>query len=221
MKRSDNSVWEGDTLKDSSWVTIMRGPTAFTITIRYARIENTRFGKEYLLRIKNSKSRGSNRPDPSTDPIALLCSECMPLFEKLAPQKSIQGLTVKDLCQSPTYILELVGMAGELDVQIEGAEHVSYAPSYDISPIPTTDLPASCKGVPRVQASDVLIVPTPDNSPGDTRTVQGKVNTAGGKVRYFKPREIEILGRISEAGLGGDETRVPNLVGMWCRKRKQ
>ena len=71
------------------------------------------------------------------------------------------GSSNRGPCHCVIYLLELFGTADEADVRIEGAEHVFYAPAFDISPMPTFDLQQSCKGVPRVQASDVLIYPLP------------------------------------------------------------
>jgi hypothetical protein len=225
MQGGEYSMWGGATLEDESCVMIMRGLTRFTIVVRYARIERTPFGKEYLLRLQHGQNRGNNTGEKFIDHTSLLCSYCLPLLQTLAPQTSIQGLTIEDLCHCPGYRLELVGAADELDVRIEGAQNACYAPSFDISPMPTVDLPKSCRRVPRVHASAVLIEPTPENSdPSDIRTIQGKVKTADGLVKYFKPRllgrevaferETSILGRINEAGLRGGETRMSNLVGV-------
>jgi len=225
MECMDYSVCGTATLEDESWATVMRGTTRFTITVRNTRNEKTRFGKEYLLQIKNSLAGGNNTSNTFAGPTTLLCSQCLHLLKTLAPQTSTLGLPMEDLCHCTIYLLELVGTADETDVRIEGAEHVFYAPAFDISPMPTCDLPESCKGVPRVQASDVLIVPTPEKSnPRDIRTSQGKVNTADGLTRYFKSclvvrevafeRELSILSRINEDGLRSGETRLSNLVGI-------
>lgn len=58
-------------------MTVMRGTTHFTITVKHARIEKTRFGKEYLRQIGDSRwLPGEKLPDTSVGPIALLCSHC-------------------------------------------------------------------------------------------------------------------------------------------------
>ena len=235
MARREYVLWGGATFEHELEVVVIRGTTTFTIRVQFSRIAETRFGKEYLLQLKDSMRRDLHEArdiTSSKEPTTLLLSHCMPLLKTLAPEISIPGLTVADLCHCPVYSLGLVGSAADpREVQIEGAEHVSYyAPAYDISPIPMTDLPKSCQNLPRIHVSDLCIAPVPSHTnPRDIQTSQGLVySTADGSVAYyFKPRllgreaalerEISILAMIkNEAGLLSkcDEIRLSKLVGV-------
>lgn len=100
---------------------------------------------------------------------------------------------VRGYFNSPTYHLELVGADDHGGFDIDGAEIVTHSPFYDISPIHLDDLPDLFKTVPQVEVTHVVIAPSDENAdPRNTRSVQGKVFTVDGPVRYLKPR---LLGR--------------------------
>lgn len=116
MARREYLLCGGATLEHESLVVVMRGVTCFTIRVQFSRISEARFGKEHLLQFQDDMSRGHRDRDPSQNPTTFLLLRCLPLPEILAPQPSIQGLTVEDLCHCPAYSLELVRIPNTLDV---------------------------------------------------------------------------------------------------------
>jgi hypothetical protein len=82
------------TLDNESSVTVIQGTTHFTITVKHARVEKTRFGKDYLRQLGDSHwIPGEKLPDTSVNPTALLCSYCLPLLRSLAQQTDIDRRT--------------------------------------------------------------------------------------------------------------------------------
>lgn len=225
MEDISYSDMEGATLEQESYRTIMRGRTQFFIKICHPRIEHTLFGQQYLQLIQQEQEQFGNLPTMTLRASDLVCCPFVPLFGRLAPDSSIQGLTLEDICNSPSYHLELVGADDHGEFIIHGAESVTHSPSYNISPLHLRDLPGLFKTVAQVEAAGVVIAPSDENAdPRNTRSVQGKVFTADGAVRYFKPRllgreraferEVSILCRITGVGLRTDSTRLPTLLGL-------
>lgn len=212
----------GGMTNEQCYTLVMRGRSQFWIQVYYARVEETRFGEELQRQVENWRRKNLNPPNFSTDPLDLIYSHCLPLLRELAPDTSLDGLTLEDFVHSPMYRMELVSAGSGGDICIEGADKCMDAPSYNISPTPMTALPQSCRALPRFPASSISIEPDEDNW-DPLRVLQGNVKTAQGHL-YFKPRlsgrekeferEIAILHRINEAGLRGGAIRLPNLVGI-------
>jgi hypothetical protein len=202
-------------------LTVLRGLARFFIKVEIAQVEGTSFGKELLQQIELREGRpwGRARDEPLYD---LIYQHCLPVLERLAPQTSLQDLSLEAFLSSPTYNLELInGGTGE-DIRIKGEDECLYTPAFFTAPMRTADLPESCKSVPYFQARDIWIAPTMDE--GKTLdSIQGRVMTADGIPLYFKPRvemrepeferELRILSRIDEAGLTA-RLRVPKLQGI-------
>ena len=155
---------------------------------------------------------------------------------RLAPSDTIRGVTVAKLAQYPTWHLRLVPGHAKDGIRVLAPDTQILRPAYNISPIPLRDLPRACAGVAHIDAAAVTIAPTAENaegryvsfwlSKGKTFVVDGN----GTKSRYFRhrhmwsnfEREIDVLGRIlqaglrrgecSSAGLGSGEVRVACLT---------
>jgi len=214
--------------KDTTHLIVYRGRTKFNITVHHALIADTDFYKKYeqdTLRHYDYLQRridGVPVDEPHRPPERLIETLLLPVSSRLAPNPSIRGLTIGDLVVAPTYALELVaGEAGHEDVHFIGEGNVTFGPNYHISPLPSQDLPPSCRGtdIPLIDASLVRISPTPENADGRrVHTPQGKVFISDGTARYFKPRrvpvdfarELEILGHLR--GLRGGEVRTSYMT---------
>jgi hypothetical protein len=112
---------------------------------------------------------------------------CLTLLTRLAPQTSLQDLSLGCFLHVPTYRLELVDAGNGKDIRIEGADQCSYTPSFAMAPMRTADLPSLCKTLPRYLANKLRISPIVEAGKS-LDTVQGRVITADGVAMYFKPR---------------------------------
>ncbi|KAK5135789.1 hypothetical protein LTR08_004615 [Meristemomyces frigidus] len=225
------SVLRDYILQDRSWLTVVRGPIRFIITVHFAKIGMTEWGKKYLRRIGILPQDDDSSPSMSSQggfDFDMVVAACLPLILELSPTPSIQGLRVEQLCKSPTYHLELVGSPegdGEGDVRVEQNSRTTYEPSHNLCPVPFSELPTICQGIPRIPAS-ILILATSDgdSDPRAIKNPQGKVLTSDGRAMYFKPRmgepqfhrELDILNRIKELRLRDEsvENRFPDLIGI-------
>jgi tRNA A-37 threonylcarbamoyl transferase component Bud32 len=209
----------GWTTEEKVKITVLRGHTQFSVEVDTAQIKNTQFGKDLLRQIKLYQGR----PLRNYGSFDLVYQHCLPLFEKLAPQTSLQDLTLECFLHSPTYHLEFADAGTDGSIRIEGEDRCVYTPSFAISPMRTIDLPVFCDAIPHFRACRTLIDPTTRDKEKSLDTIQGKVITADGTAMYFKPRidmrepeferELHIMSRIEEAGLNG-RIRVPKLKGI-------
>lgn len=203
-------------------MTVLRGYTQFHIKVEIAGVEGTDFGDQLLQQVKRWHEEPISTSDPPVNPIDQVYRHCLPVLERLAPQTSLQDLSLEKFLRSPTFHLELVGAGIDNDIRIEGEHTCLYTPSFAISPIHTTRLPGACQEIPRFPAHDTYIVPTGGNEKS-LDTIQGRVVTAEGAFMYFKPRlemreleferELDILSHIKEIGLSA-QIRVPELQGI-------
>ncbi|KAF2129690.1 hypothetical protein P153DRAFT_367057 [Dothidotthia symphoricarpi CBS 119687] len=202
-------------------MTILRGYAQFSIKVQVARVEGTRFGKELVQHIKLCQGHRFGNFE-SRDKISdLVYQQCLPLVERLSPQTLLRDLSLERFLHAPTYHLEIIDAGINGDLRIEGEEECSHTPAFSMSPMPTAELPESCKVVPHFRACDIQIAPIRDHTKS-LDWVQGRVMVEG-NFMYFKPRfdmrepdferEFWILSRINEAGLG-DQVRVPKLLGI-------
>jgi tRNA A-37 threonylcarbamoyl transferase component Bud32 len=204
-------------------MSVWRGHTKFSVKVDTARVQNTQFGKDLLQQINLCRGRPFGNYGSLRDPLDLVYQHCLPLLERLAPQTSLQDLSLESFLHSPTYHLEFADTGVDGSIQIVGEDHCLYTPSFFITPMRTVDLPVSCKAIPHFQACRTWIDPTTRDKEKSLSTIQGKVVTADGASMYFKPRldlreseferELEIMSRIEKAGLKG-HVRVPTLQGI-------
>ena len=210
------SVWSGWTLDDAAQITAACGPTTFIISVCFAEIERTSWGRSYLKAIGRLTSDDHEDAQPSSShfPPDPLLARCRALMLELAPVTSIQGLPIEELCSAPIYRLSIVstGAVDDDGVRIAEADPLSYGPSHDFSPMPVGELPISCSDIPRVPARTLrLVTADGEADPRAATSPQGRVLAADGSAMYFKPRlagregqfqrEAQILGRIAELGL--------------------
>jgi tRNA A-37 threonylcarbamoyl transferase component Bud32 len=201
--------------------TVLLGTTRFRIKVELAQVKGTSFGTEILQQLEIWKGLpwGKARNEPISD---LIYQHCLPLLERLAPQTSLQDLSLESFLHSPTYNLELVRGGSAEDIRIQGADACLYTPAFFTSPMRTADLPSACTAVPHFQARDISIAPTLAESQ-TVSAIQGRVVTAARRALYFKPRlslrepeferELRILSRITDTGLAA-RLRVPTLHGI-------
>jgi hypothetical protein len=202
-------------------IVVLRGHARLHVKVDIAQLEGTDFGKELLQQkeLRKGLPWGKARDKPSFD---LIYQHCLPLFERLAPQTSIQNLSLETFLHSPTYNLELINGGIDEDVCIQGDNECLYTPAFFTSPMPTVDLPEACRSVPCFQACDIKIAPIIDD--GKTiDSIQRRVIIAEGLPLFFKPRvewreheferELRILSRIDKLGLS-NRLRVPKLYGI-------
>ena len=217
-----NSGPMGFPTEEKSTMTVLRGHAIFSVKVEIARVKDTRFGRELLQQTKLCRGCLFGRYGSLRGPIDLLYQHCLPLLERLAPQTSLQDLSLECFLHAPTYHLEPVDACVNEDIRIEGEDECFYMPSFAISPMRTADLPESCKVIPHFQARKTWIAPTRDEG-NSIDSVQGKVITAEGVLMYFKPRiegreseferELLIMLHIDKAGLRA-RIRVPGLQGI-------
>ncbi|KAF9693449.1 hypothetical protein EKO04_008944 [Ascochyta lentis] len=199
---------------------VLRGHTRFSVKVDATKVDGTGLGKKMLQEMELWKGLpcGRARDEPILN---LIYQHCLPVFEKLAPETSLQNLSVESFLQAPSFNLELAKEDGE-DVRITGDEDCLYTPAFFTAPIPTADLPKLGTSLRHLQARDIQIAPPIDE--GRTlNSIQGRVVTADGTHFFFKPRlelrerdferELCILSRIDEAGLA-PQFRVPKLHGL-------
>jgi len=139
---------------------VWRGHAQFSIKVEIARVKGTRFGKELLQQIKLCQGRLFGRKASLPNPLDLVCHHCLPLFRRLAPQTSLQDLSLECFVHSPTYHLELVDAGSNEDIRIEGEDECLYTPSFSIFPMRTADLLEPCKAIPHFQARRIWIATT-------------------------------------------------------------
>lgn len=214
------SVDAGYVDQETSWVMVLRGRTQFDITVHHREIEATDFGDQYLQLIKDytNELNGCVR---SRVPLRFICDYCLPLLEQLAPQASLDGFTVEDVVRSPTYTLEIVREGVSREARIASAGKCSLTPAMDISPLPTTDLPASCSATHQFRAEEIIVNVDNDDTRG---SVQGRVTSPAGRSVYFKPREsgreteflreLCILNQIEQTHSSNDHIKLPDLQGI-------
>lgn len=218
----------GHTTDTTCEITVLRGHAQFRIKVEIAQVKGTIFGKEPPRHINALKRRSPLERFRDKAVPNLIHQHCLPL-EKLAPQTSLQDLSLEAFLYQPNYNLELTAGGINGDIQIKGKDECSYTPAFFTSPIRTADLPEPCRAVPFFQARDISIAPTLDA--GRTiGSIQGRVVTADGVALYFKPRfewresefesELRILSRIDEARLTV-RLRVPRLQGIVVSSEKE
>lgn len=88
---------EGAALEHESDRKIMRGRTQLFIKICHARIEHTPFGQMYIQLVNQEREHFGNLPKMTFRSSDLACCPFVPLFRRLAPDSSIQGLTLEDI----------------------------------------------------------------------------------------------------------------------------
>lgn len=110
-------------------------------------MKGTSFGKELVQQMELWKGRpwGRARYEPLFD---LIYQHFLPLLERLTPQTSLQDLSLEAFLHPPTYNLELINGGIDEDIRIKGDDECLYTPAFFTSPMPTADLPESCKAVP-------------------------------------------------------------------------
>ncbi|KAF1851901.1 uncharacterized protein K460DRAFT_401901 [Cucurbitaria berberidis CBS 394.84] len=207
--------------QEKSEMTVWRGHAQFSMKVKIARVRNTPFGRELSRQMVLCRVCPFGRNE-SLDPIDMVYQHCLLLLRRLAPQTSLQDLSLECFLHSPTDHLELVDADNAEDIRIEGEHEVVYTPSFSMSPMRTADLPESCKAIRHIQACRTCIMPTNDEGQSLT-SVQGKIMTGEGVLMYFKPRidfrepefehELRIMSRIDEAGLRA-RIKVPRLHGI-------
>jgi serine/threonine protein kinase len=207
---------------DHCQITVLRGHAQITINVNIARVQNTPFGKEILQKIISCGGHCFGIDDTPKKPFGLVYQHCLTLLTSLAPETSLQDLSLECFLHAPTYCLELGDAGNGKDVRIEGANQCSYTPSFSMSPMRTANLPSLCKALPHLRADTLRISPILETGKS-LDTVQGRVITADGVAMYFKPRhdmrepeferELRVLSQIDQAGLT-KRLRVPQLLGI-------
>ncbi|KAF2225191.1 hypothetical protein BDZ85DRAFT_280385 [Elsinoe ampelina] len=203
----------------------LRG-TRFVIDIDRAHLQNTRFMAEYDIAtrqvseyvngIVNKGWPAEEMWESIRDPAQVIRDECEDVFSKLAlGSDDYQGRPFSDLCRMRTYHIDFEKReAGWLDVIVRDGK--VYAPGFGIRPLPTTELPASCKDVKQIEASQVMIMES------EGYPAHGKVEVDG-VVRWLKPRsyesvdfdrELPILVQVQQLRQQGSRMRVSNLAGL-------
>lgn len=202
---------------------VLRGHVRFVVKVNIADIDNTDLGGELLQKINMCQADSDGRHGSLRDLLDIIYRHCLPLLKRLAPQTSLQDLKLEGLLHSQTYNLELVNSGVDGEIRVKGEDICTHMPSFVMSPMQTIELPESCKAFPRFQASKTQIDPTLIENGKSLSSIQGKVMIVDGATMYFKPRidgrepeferELHILSRIEEAGLGS-RIRVPTLQGI-------
>ncbi|USP77402.1 uncharacterized protein yc1106_04676 [Curvularia clavata] len=202
-------------------MTILRGHTQFSITVEFARIKGTSLGKTLLQNMEIWKTCPWTRANDMLL-FSHIYQHCLPLIEKLAPQMTLEDLSLESFLHSPTYNLALIQDGVGDEIHIKGEDACLYTPAFAMTPMHTTDLPQLCDTIPFLHARDIQIAQMiSDGQPLDT--LQGKVVTIAGETFYFKPcidmreqefeRELCILSRITQTGLA-TRLHVPALRGI-------
>jgi tRNA A-37 threonylcarbamoyl transferase component Bud32 len=202
-------------------VTYLRGDAVIRIRVEVAQVQGTNFGSELLQKLETWKKLpwGAARNKPIFD---LIYQHCLPNLEKLAPDDTLQDLSLEAFLHSPTYNLEIISGGVDEPIRIAGQEECLHAPAFFTSPMPILDLPETCKAIPHFSARSIQIAPILD--PGASiDSIQGRVITSIRIPMYFKPRaemreaefsrELSILSRITSTGLA-NRLRVPKLLGI-------
>lgn len=71
MAQTDYTIYLGAVLEHESYLTVMRGPTPYSIMVCHTRIERTRFGKAYSQMVKVPWE------DRRVKPFDLVCSQVL------------------------------------------------------------------------------------------------------------------------------------------------
>jgi tRNA A-37 threonylcarbamoyl transferase component Bud32 len=204
-------------------MTVLRGHATFHVKVDKARVKDSRFAAELIRLVKLHVHEEYPFGKSLDDILDLVYQQCLPVFKRLAPQTSLQNLILGSFLHSPTYNLEIVdaGASQDEDVRIEGEDSGLYTPSFFTEPMPTADLPASCRTTPHFHASSIQIASIRSEEGKSVDAIQGRVITSDGATMYFKPRqdgrareferELQVLSRIEETGL---RLRVPTLLGI-------
>ena len=211
----------GHVTGESCHMTIYRSHIVVSIEVEFAKIEGTKLGKRLITQLETWKvlPRGKVRNKPILD---LVYQTCLPVIQQLVPDTSLDDLSLEGFLHTPTYNLEVVGGNSDDDIHVVGAEKCLYLPGFNISPMPTTELPEIRSTIPQCKARDVYISPLLDER-NSVEDIQGRVTTADGVAMYFKPRmdireagfarELLVLTRIHKIGLAA-RLRVPKLHGL-------
>jgi tRNA A-37 threonylcarbamoyl transferase component Bud32 len=197
----------------------MRSNSQFHLNIALSDVGNSSLGQKFLYLINRYQVLKCIDMEVYHELLDLICLHFLPLFKRLAQQTSVYGLTLEDFVHAPTYHLEVSDSEnGSLEIGAE--ETVLHTPAYDIAPMSFSSAPDFWRYIPRSQARDLsLALPASDMNP--LRAVQGRVRTAQGSYKYFKPRqaaredeftrEVKVLHHIKEKGLAGPQFRLPVL----------
>lgn len=212
----------GRVTNSDAWVTVLRGVTQISITVKPIQIQATRFGRVLIRQIESCKGCPFGEHGGHTDPVRLIYLHCLPTVERLAPRTSIEDLCLENLLHSPAYHLELVDVGQDQDISIVGDSKCVRMPLFSASPVCDEELLGSYKSLARFQASRLWIAPSSDAS-RSLDTLQGRVVLRDGTSMYFKPRlegreseferELKLMFRIEEMGLRA-RIRVPQLYGI-------
>lgn len=201
-------------------VVALRGPTRVSVTVEFALVGGTHFGKELLQQVEIWKAhgRGKIQNKPVVNSVG---QRCLPLFKQLAPQTSLQDLSLESFLHRPTFNIEIV-KGDNNDRRFERVTRCLYEPAFPTLPMRTADLPEACETFSHLQASGICIALILRDSE-NFDAIQGRVVTAEGYPFYFKPRvdmcelrfecELHILLRIQTISLAA-RLRVPRLVGI-------
>jgi tRNA A-37 threonylcarbamoyl transferase component Bud32 len=200
-------------------IKLMRGNTQFYLTIPIPHVRNTPLGHDFLRLINEYHGLERHDMEAYDRPLDLICSHFLPLFEKLVRQTPVCSLTLQDVVHAPTYWLDVFGTESG-DLNVKGEETRSHTPAYDIALLSISSAPNSWRYISKSQARESsLVLSAAESNP--LRTVQGKVRTANGSYKYFKPRqeareeeftrEVQILSQIKKKGLAGAHFRLPVL----------
>lgn len=204
-------------------LSVWRGHTIFDIAVEIDPIKDTRLGQELVRQIELCGGRYPFRKTATlANPVETVYNHCLPLLEALAPQTTLQDLSLESFLHSPTYHLRVKPGANG-DVRIEGENECLDTPAFFIEPLPTADLPEACTSLRQYHASETYIAPLLDkHKSASVRSVQGPVITKDGTSMYYKPptdlrisefeRELDIMTRFDAVGLDS-KVRVPRLLG--------
>jgi tRNA A-37 threonylcarbamoyl transferase component Bud32 len=198
---------------------VMRGNSQFYLNIPLSDVGNSSPGQDFLSLIEQYRALKRMDTEAYDKFIDLICLHFLPLFVTLAQETSVYSLTLEDFVHAPTYHFQ-VSDSENGNLEVRGEQKVLHSPAYDIVPLSSSSAPDFWKHIPRSQARDLsLALPESDMNP--LRAVQGKVRTAQGSYRYFKPRqegredgfnrEVKILHHIKDEGLTGSHFRLPIL----------
>lgn len=203
---------------ESSQLCFYKGLWHIEVSMLHADIEDTDFSAEYLHLIS---LKTWENPETTRVVDDFVYAQCRHVLDQAPSTTSTVGVTLDRLCAAPRYDLRIVRDGITRNIRVEGADNVSYMPTFDIAPLPIADLPKSCHSVPHIQASTVTIAEDPTRAP---TTPQGEVLMADGTRKYFKhrwsyrqpdfAREVDCMARIEGAKIRGGETRIPALVGI-------
>lgn len=200
-------------------IDLIRGNSQIHLSIPLSDVQTTPLGEELISLNNEYHALGRYDKKAYDKPIDLICLHFLPLFEKLAPQISVNSLTLEDFVHTPTYDVEVYGTENG-DLNVRGAETRLYKPTCFIAPFAMASTPDIWKTIPQTRARDLTLV-LPASEPNLPMTAHGNVKTASGSIKYFKSREearekeftreVQILQQIKEKGFAGPQYRLPIL----------